>query len=330
MSPQSGVVLQGVDPPGAFEGMARRVEELGYDHLWLTDSSLHSRSCYAYLALAARETQRVTLGTAVTNPLTRHPAITAASIATIDDISAGRALLGIGAGDRPVEALGFRPARVEDMRRSVEAIRRLLAGDTVDMATERFTLDDAHLRFPARADLPVFLSASGPRMLELAGEIADGVILLAGLFEEGVRFAIERIDAGASRAGRPRPQVAVMAYGAIDEDEDRALEPARAIAAWFPQTAPAYCRLAGLDDALVTEVRERYRGGEFQEAAEAARLLPDAFVRKMAIAGNRARVTEQLSAALTWGVDAVCVFPLGEERMATVEAFASAWRQATA
>ena len=309
--------------------MVRRVEELGYDHLWLTDSSLHSRDCYAYLALAARQTQRVTLGTAVTNPYTRHPGITASSIATIDDISGGRGVLGIGAGDRPVGALGFDAARLRDMRDTVGAIRRLLAGETVDMTAERFSLREAHLRLSARRDVPIFLSASGPRMLELAGEIADGVILLAGLFEEGVRYAIEHIDTGAKKAGRRRPQVAVMAYGAIDEDEDAAVEAGRTIAAWFPQTAPVYCKLAGLDRATIDAVRERYGGGEFQEAAEAARLLPTEFVRKIAIAGNHERVTQQLTDALDWGVDSIHVFPLGERRMDTVEAFAECWSDAT-
>lgn len=330
MTVQSGVVLQGVDEPEVFEALARRIEELGYDHLWLTDSSLHARSCYAYLALAARQTSRVVLGTAVTNPLTRHPAITAASIATIDDISGGRALLGIGAGDRPVAALGFDAARLQLMRDSVGAIRRLLAGDTVDMTAPGFALRDAHLRFPARADLPLYLSASGPRMLELAGEIADGVILLAGLFEEGVRYAAEHIEAGARKAGRPRPHIAVMAYGAIDEDEEAALAAARTIAAWFPQTAPAYCELAGLDRDTIDAVRSRYHGGEFQEAAEAARLLPVEFVRKMAIAGGRERVTKQLHEALGWGIDSVQVFPLGERRGDTIEAFARCWRDAVA
>src|SRR4029077_15989916 len=127
-------------------------------------------------------------------------------------------------------------------------------------------------------DIPVFLSASGPKTLELAGRAGDGVILLVGLFPEAVGWAIAQVDRGAQAAGRPRPHVAVFAYGAIDEDEDAALESARTIAAWFPQTAPLVCALWGLEPGLVAAVRDAYRGGEFQEAAAAAKLLPDDFV----------------------------------------------------
>lgn len=73
--PRAGVVLQGVDPPGVFCGMVEEIESLGFDHLWLTDSSLHARNCYSYLTLAATRSSRLLIGTAVTNPATRHPAI---------------------------------------------------------------------------------------------------------------------------------------------------------------------------------------------------------------------------------------------------------------
>src|SRR4029077_103992 len=89
---------------------------------------------------------------------------------------------------------------------------------------------------------------------------------------------VAQVDGGAQAAGRPRPHVAVFAYGAIDEDEEAALENARSIAAWFPQTAPLVCALWGLEPGLVAAVRDAYRGGEFQEAAAAAKLLPDDFV----------------------------------------------------
>src|SRR5215472_17348963 len=108
--PRSGVVLQGVDPPREFGGMVEEIEGLGFDHLWLTDSSLHVRNCYAYLTLAAARSSRLMLGTAVTNPITRHPAITASAAATVDELSSGRMILGIGAGDRPLFALGSRPS----------------------------------------------------------------------------------------------------------------------------------------------------------------------------------------------------------------------------
>ncbi len=328
--PRSGVVLQGVDAPGVFCGMVEEIESLGFDHLWLTDSSLHARNCYSYLTLAAVRSSRLLIGTAVTNPATRHPAITAAAAATVDEVSAGRLILGIGAGDRPLLALGLRPSRLATVEAAIGGIRQLWRGEAVDLSTgdcrtREFSMNGARLRFPARADIPVFISASGPKTLELAGRIADGVILLVGLFPEGLDWAISRVSRGADAAGRPRPHVAVFAYGAIAEDEAAALADARSIAAWFPQTAPHICALAGLPREVVDGVRAGYAGGEFQEAAAAARGLPADFVRKVALAGNRARATRQIRAALDAGADSVHVFPLGRDRMETVRAFAGCW-----
>jgi 5,10-methylenetetrahydromethanopterin reductase len=327
--PTAGVVLQGVDAPQEFGRMVDEIDSLGFNHLWLTDSSLHARNCYAYLTLAAARSSRLLLGTAVTNPLTRHPAITAAAAATVDEISAGRLILGIGAGDRPLLALGLRPAALVTLEAAVAGIRRLWRGEEVDQALGGFTMSRAHLRFPARADIPVYISASGPQTLELAGRIADGAILLVGLFPEALEWAISQLTRGAETAGRARPHVAVFAYGAVSEDEQAALEAARSIAAWFPQTAPHICDLAGLPRAIVDRVRAAYQGGEFQEAAAAARVLPDEFVRKVALAGNRQHATQQIRAVLKAGADSVHVFPLGTGRVETIKGFAQAWADAT-
>src|SRR3954469_24593965 len=324
--PGSGVVLQGAYPPAAFATMVERIEALGFDNLWLTDSSLHAPSASAYPTVAATRSSTLQLGTAVTNPLTRHPAITAAAAATVDEISGGRMILGIGAGDRPLLALGMKPAKLASVQRSIEAMRALWTGDTVSVRDEAFSLDEAHMRFAARPDIPIYISASGPKMLELAGRIADGVILVVGLFSDGLRWAIDHVENGATSADRPRPHVAVFAYGAIDDDEDAALEAARTIAAWFPQTAPVVCDLWGLEPTLVAAVRDAYRGGEFQEAAASARLLPDDFVREVALAGGAGQARERIEAALAAGADSVHVFPLGERRMQTVEAFAACFR----
>src|ERR1039458_862183 len=130
--PRAGVVLQGVDAPGVFCGMVEEIESLGFDHLWLTDSSLHARNCYSYLTLAASRSTSLLLGTAVTNPATRHPAITAAAAATVDEISGGRMLLGIGAGHRPLLALGLRSSPLADLEAAIGGIRRLWTGETGD------------------------------------------------------------------------------------------------------------------------------------------------------------------------------------------------------
>jgi 5,10-methylenetetrahydromethanopterin reductase len=322
---QRGVAIQGVDAPRALIEIAKKIESQGFDHLWMTESSLHARDPYQMLAMAAMHTTRLRLGTAVTNPVTRHPALTAVAAATLADIADGRFILGIGAGDRPLAALGMKPAHLAELEAAIGGIRRLLDGEHVDMEAASFQLVDAHLRFPAAADIPVFISASGPRTLELAGEIADGVVLLCGLEPAIIKWALDRIDAGAQRAGRERPEVSIFVYGVIDEDEDVAIKSARSIAAWFPQTSPLYCDLAGLDPEIAQAVRDQYSGGEFQEAGAAAELLPVEFVQKMAVAGNRERVTAQLDEVAAVGVDSINILPLGDDRMGTIDAFDECW-----
>ena len=296
---QAGVVLQPVDRPAAFAERVARIAALGYDRLWLTDSSLHTFSPWPYLALAAQAAPALALGTAVTNPVTRHPGIVAVEAATAAEVTGGRFTLGIGAGDRPLRALARRPATVDAVEQAVAVVRRLLAGETVDRAAGELADDfaDAALRHPPAHEVPVFISASGPRTLEMAGRVADGVILLCGLDPVAIEWALERVDGGARAAGRPRPHVALFAYGAVDDDEGAAMAAARSIAAWFPQTAPVYCDLLGLDPAVVERVRASYSGGEFQEAGAAASAIPDAFVAKVALCEGRAVTVDGFAAA---------------------------------
>jgi 5,10-methylenetetrahydromethanopterin reductase len=320
---RTAVCLQGVDPPDVFERTVAEIDQLGYDALWLTDSSLHARNCWAYLTLAARASKRLTLGTAVTNPITRHPAVTAAAAGTLAEISGGRAILGIGAGDRPLLSLNRRPAKLADLELSIAAIRRLWAGETVTEQGEAFGFDGAHYRFPPATDIPIWISATGPKTLELAGRVADGVILLAGLHPDGIRFALEHIDRGVEQAGRSeRPEITVFAYGAIDDEDERAaFAAARTIAAWFPQTSPVYCEIAGLPAEVIEQVRRSYSGGEFQEAAKAAEALPDDFVHRMALAGGSAEARGHIRNLVELGIDYLTVFPLGPKRPQTIRLF---------
>ncbi len=330
---KSGVALQPVYPSAQFGGMVETIEGLGFDEFWLTDSSLHSKYSPMYLTIAALRSSRMTIGNAVTNPVTRHPALGAVASATLDEISGGRAIYGIGAGDRPLLALGLAPARLALLEDAIIAARRLWTGEEVTWKARGFELDEAHMRYDVPTQIPVYISASGPKTLELAGKIADGVILLAGIHPDGIQYALDHIDRGVEKAGRSeRPKISVFAYGAVSDDEDAAMDAARTIAAWFPQTAPMYCELAGLSHELIEKVRGMYAGGEFQEAAEAAKLLPDDFVRRMALAGDAASAAAHISTLQEIGVDSVTVFPLAGDvdfRMQTIRGFADAFTLAT-
>ena len=318
-----GVALQGVDPPADFTAMVAEIESLGFDHLWVTDSSLHARNSYAYLTLAAVSSSRLRLGTAVTNPVTRHPAITAAAAATVDEVSGGRAILGIGAGDRPLLALGHKPCAPADLADAIEAIRALWSGDEVTVTAPGFTLDHARLRFDARPGLPIYVSASGPRTLELAGGLADGVILLIGLFPDAVTWALEHIDRGARGRG-PAP----AAHRAVRLRRDQRRRPA-------PRWRPAARSPPGSRRPRPTCARwpgcpptSPGRSGPATRAASSRRPRPPrgccrtASSGRMALAGDAQEAAERIRDVLGAGVDSVHVFPLGADRMATVRAFA--------
>jgi 5,10-methylenetetrahydromethanopterin reductase len=274
-----------------------------------------------HAALALQATSRITVGTAVTNPLTRHPAITANAFRSLSLLAPGRVICGTGVGDRPLQALGLPMAKLATLRDSVDCMRRLWRGEHVDGEAGPWQLSGAHM-LSAIPEPPVYISASQPRALELTGEIADGLILLAGLFPEGLAFAREHVARGRVRSERAAFDETLFLYGAIAEDEAEAIEAARSIAAWFPMTAPAYARLAGMSDELIDAVVSGYAGGEFQHAREAARLIPDELVQKIAFCGSPTSVAPKLDWLRSEGVSGVSVFPLGQERRATIEAFA--------
>lgn len=318
-----GVTLQGVDDPASFGELASWIEGLGYDDLWLTDSSLHAGEVYVYATLALAATTHLRVGTAVTNPITRHPAITANAAATLQRLAPGRFVCGVGVGDSPLPEIGLRPAKVSTLIEAVELMRRLWRGETLDGPAGRWSFDRAHLHAAPGEEVPVHWAASGPKTLAAAGEHADGVILLAGLFPAGIEFARAAIDQGRARGGRPGFATTAFLYGSIRDDEATALAEARSIAAWFPQVSPQYARLAGMSEELIESVRAAYGGGEFQQAREAASLIDDEIVRRVAFAGTPASAAAKLDWLRGEGFDAVSVFPLGADRMATIESFAA-------
>ena len=317
-----GVTLQGVYEPSEWAELVQWIESLGFDDLWITDSSLHAGDCYVYATLALQATSRLRVGTAVTNPLTRHPAITANAFRSLSLVAPGRVACGIGVGDRPLGELGLPMAKLATLRETITSLRSLWSGETVDGEVGSWRFSGARLLSAVEAP-PVLVSASQPRALELTGEVADGVILLAGLFPEGLEFAREHLEIGRGQSDRQGFEETFFLYGAIDDDESKALESARSIAAWFPKTAPVYARLAGMSDELIDQVNAAYAGGEFQHAQQAASLISDDLVRKIAFCGTPAQAREKLDWVEEVAPAGVSVFPIGHDRRGTIERFAA-------
>lgn len=189
-------------------------EEVGFDWFGVGDSQSVFRELYATLAVCATATSRIKLGPTVTNPVTRHPAVSAAAMATIEDLAAGRTVFGIGSGDSAVLNLGERPARLAEMREYIESMRALLTGGAA-----RYRGKTLNLSWPGHR-IPLYLAAEGPKTLQLAGEVADGVIVNVGLHAPLVREAVAHVHAGARRAGRDPAEVELWALARVNVCDD--------------------------------------------------------------------------------------------------------------
>lgn len=293
---------------------ARAAEAAGFDHLWTLDSPLLAGRLldpYVTLGACAAATSRVRLGVAVTNPVTRHVAATAAAILSLDDWSEGRAVLGIGSGDSAMRTLGLdaadapgaHAARREALRAAVATLRAIFAGEPVALGGAPLRLD------PPRRPVPIYVAATGPRMLELAGEIADGVIMQVGIHRPGLEAAIAAVRRGAARAGRDPGAVELVCstFTAIDEDRARALEHARPLAAWFYAVAPHLVEQAGLPVTRRHPVEPVYPDishpvDHARAMAEARRYVPDEAVERLCLAGPPDACVERLRELAALGI----------------------------
>jgi 5,10-methylenetetrahydromethanopterin reductase len=274
---------------GELLDVAAEAERLGYSWLWANDDRLE-RDPFTVLAAIAERTELIRLGPGVTNPYSRHPALLATAIATLDELSGGRAVLGLGAGGTNHRALGIeRTAPAATLRDAIELVRALLAGGEATVDGRVVRARDARLDFPARPDLPIYVGSRGPRVLELAGELADGAIVGNVATREGWRYATERIEAGAERAGRDASEVRLVAwlYTCVDDDEERALDAIRPMAATSLVTSRPVLGELGIE--MPAGFRREMEASDWSlaraDVERAGRLLPPELVRRFGLAG---------------------------------------------
>ncbi len=217
MRPRFGILEIPRTIEGAV-GYARQAEEAGFDLVGVADSQSLFREPFVTLGMIGQATEKVMIGTSVTNPITRHPAVMASAIATVQEISGGRALLGIGTGDSAIYNINERPRGLAGLRDYVLALRGLLAGENVEYGRR-----DVHTRWVGGLDqptVPIYLSAEGPRTLELAGEIADGVFCGMGLSPDVAALSLEHVRIGAARAGRTMDDIDIWTLARVNVGTD--------------------------------------------------------------------------------------------------------------
>lgn len=189
--------VPGTEPMPQLLDLIAGIESAGFDGVGILDSQLLCRDTFITLALAAIRTSRLGLFPAVTNPFTRHVSVLAGAMETVEELAPGRVSCILGSGYTSASTIGRRPATLAEMRECILALRTLLAGREF-----QFQGKPGRVQFAAPRPIPVIMATSGPKSAELAGEVADGVMLLVGFTPGIVKAALEHVERGAKRAGR--------------------------------------------------------------------------------------------------------------------------------
>ncbi len=199
MPPRVNVALRipGTEPVPQLVRLIQDAEAAGFDGAGILDSQVLARDAFVILGMAAAQTSRLRLYPAVTNPFTRHLSVLAGAMQTVEELAPGRIACAIGSGYTSAITIGRKAARLTEMRAAIVTLRALLAGQPVD-----FEGTPARLQFAARRPIPIIMAASGPKAIELAGEVADGVMLLVGYTPGIVNAVLEHLKREARRGGR--------------------------------------------------------------------------------------------------------------------------------
>ena len=283
--------------------LAEHIEARGFEALWVIDFQVGMKDVYAAMLLAALHTRTLRIGPGVTNLSTRHATVTANAITALDEVSDGRALLGLGAGWSAVLAAGGRPAKLAEIKEGVAQLRGLFGGESVRVGEQEVRLATA------RRQVPIYLAAAQPGMLRLAGETADGVILMGAAEPEFCEWQLGFINEGLERAGRKRSDLVIdlQVTMSIEDDPERALADVRA---WATSQAATF-----VDWKQVPPSYERFRP-EFEKAARGYHLVEhlslhaeheqsvsDEFTRLVAVAGDEEHCLGRLRELAGLGVD---------------------------
>jgi len=318
-----GVGLFPTEPLQKMIHLAKVSEDVGFSHVWVGDSHLIWREAYINMAAMALNTTKVKLGTGVTNPLTRHPSVVASGYATLEEYAPGRMIVGIGLGDSSVETMGMKPSTLAAFEASLQQMRELFAGKEAELPTGRI-----HLLHPCKGKVPIYIAASGPKMLELSGRIADGIIILVGVADEYIAQAKERIAVGAQAAGRKLNDVNLVLWVPCAVSD---LAPAKdAVKAHVARVVahPLPYVLDPKEQQVLQEIRKTYDYyHHMDQQANHAEVIPDWLVDKFAIAGTVAECRGQIERIKKTGIQQIAIIPYsppGGSREETIRAFAKA------
>ena len=261
----------------------KQCEDAGFNGVGILDSQLLERDCFVSMAAAVMATDHINVASAVTNPATRHPSVVASAAQTVSELAPGRVQIWIGRGYSSTATIGIPPATVRQMRQSVVTMKELMSGDMVSFGNGATSRMRHGGETPAP---PVYIAATGPRVMKAAGEVADGALLMTGIHPGAVSEAREIIADGARAAGRNPDDIETIftATTIIKDDLQEAREIARplAVSRLMEETYRRWLKAAGIevgDLELPAGLWELYpdvpHAEDWEKAQELCSFLPD-------------------------------------------------------
>lgn len=290
----------------------QEIEQLGYDQIWVSNEKFF-KDMYVVAAVAAEHTNHPLIGTFIADPYSHHPALTASAVGTLDIISSGRAVLGIGAGGTGFPVMGItriKPAAA--IKDSIHIIRGLWSGNLVDYKGEVVDCHNGRLNFKTRSDIPIVVATRGDLVLQTAGEAADAVMVATYAEPVGIRHALEMIDKGANRRGRNLGDLTIISRVDACISEDRraaydAVKPMVGVFLWTSYPDRKFVHQVGLQvpDELEAVIARR----DYNLIAPNAHLIPDEFVDKFCWAGTAQEVAQKVAQVVKMGIHNITFLP---------------------
>jgi len=315
--------------------LSQYAEERGFDAVWQADSRL-VRDAVVPMAAIAAVTSTIKVGSGVVDCWTRNPARLASTFSTLDDLAPGRILLGIGAWWEPLASkVGVRRVRpLRAMREIVEACRGLLNDQTVTFQGEFVQFDGVELDYVQQErrpkDVPIYIGATGDKMMALTGEIADGVVFNYLVSPQYNARAMEHLADGAARVGRTvddldRPQLIVcsMATGDSEAERTEALDGGRMLITQYLGQQPHIMKASGVSQSLLDEVGSVLTWpATLEQVEEASKLVPDDVVQLLCAAGTADECRAKVRHYIDNGCTTPILYPLGPDAKGMIDAFA--------
>jgi 5,10-methylenetetrahydromethanopterin reductase len=311
--------------------LVQYAEKKGFEAIWHAESRL-ARDAITPLAAMAVVTDRIKLGTGVINNWTRNVGLCAATFLTLDELSGGRALLGVGAWWDPLAwKVGIeRKKPIKAMREYCTVLQRLFRMENVTFDGEFVKVRDIRLDVvygdpDTPRNIPIYIGATGWDMIELTGEIADGLLLNYLVSPEYNREALEHLKKGATRGKRnwktvDRPQLIVCS---LDEDADRALDNARPLVAQYLGQQPHIAKASGVKDSLIEEVKSALGGWPAKPGGleKAKPLIDDRLVRLITASGTADDCLKKVNEYNDAGCTCPVLYPLGDDVRGMIDVF---------